>query len=635
MTSLETTNGEVKTTVAMNVLEEEAVRDQQGHHNPAFTDHTDNNRRLTRSGTQMSAISVPPSGEQKVRDEGHSLLAFLFNIPVVKNKTAGLSQWQTPIIAITITAAYVAFVIAALFVENKVEEADYWCDAEGLLVVITGILFIGVFYYMIIKPFFGKTLQRKLLAPLSALSDNLLRVRWVPWVLFAVLVAAELIFIGVDVHSDTIRLQSLCGVATVLLFGFVFSAAPLKVRWRHVAWGVSLQFTLGLLILRWPLGQNVFECLSDKVATFLNFTTEGSSFVFGDLATQEPSIFAFATLPVILFFSFCIQILYYYGAMQTIVIKLGWFLQLTIGTTACESVNAAANIFLGMTEAPLLIKPFISDMTKSELHAVLTGGFATIAGSVLAAYINFGVDPVHLISASVMNAPAALAFSKLFYPETEETKTNADNIKIEKGQEANVLHAATVGVTNALPLVANIAANLIAFLAFIGLINHVLDWSCMLVGSEEGTCSLESLFGWIFMPLAWVLGVQWSECDLVGQLIGLKITVNEFVAYSKLADMRDDGLLSKRAEVIATYALCGFSNISSIGINLGGFGAMAPERRGDLAKVVVRAMIAGSCACFLTASIAGTLLSVEEDESPAFYQRHLDSLTTLQEALRH
>ncbi|KAK8740020.1 hypothetical protein OTU49_003326, partial [Cherax quadricarinatus] len=286
-----------------------------------------------------------------------------------------------------------------------------------------------------------------------------------------------------------------------------------------------------------------------------------------------------------------------------------------VGTTACESVNAAANIFLGQTEAPLLIKPYITIMTKSELHAVMTGGFATIAGSVLAAYISFGVDAAHLLSASVMSAPAALAFAKLFYPETKQSKTSVKDIKIIKGDEANWLHAAMLGVTNAIPLVANIAANLIAFYAFISLCSSVFDWSCTLAGAEPGVCSLESLFGWIFMPLAWVMGVDWSECDRVGELIGIKTIINEFVAYSKLSEMKKAKQLSKRAEIIATYALCGFSNISSIGICLGGFGSMAPDRKADLAKVVVRAMIAGSCACFLTACVAGTLLDeiVERD----------------------
>ncbi|MPC39093.1 Solute carrier family 28 member 3 [Portunus trituberculatus] len=323
------------------------------------------------------------------------------------------------------------------------------------------------------------------------------------------------------------RLQSLLGVVVLLLFGFIFSVAPKKVRWRHVAWGMALQFILGLIILRWPFGRSVFECLAGKVATFLAFTDEGAGFVFGDLATVD-RIFAFSVLPVILFFSFCVQILYYYGVMQWVVIKMGWFLQVTIGTTACESVNAAANIFLGQTEAPLLIKPFIPQMTKSELHAVLTGGFATVAGSVMAAYISFGVNPAHLLSASVMSAPAALAFSKLFYPETRKSKTNVKNIQIAKGEEANLLHAAMVGVTNAIPLVANIAANLVAFYAFIAFGSHVFDWTCTLAGAEEGTCSIEASF----LRVETVLQHSLPKTNHVGvkvwtNHVGIKVQTND------------------------------------------------------------------------------------------------------------
>ncbi|KAK7065211.1 hypothetical protein SK128_010433 [Halocaridina rubra] len=363
---------------------------------------------------------------------------------------------------------------------------------------------------------------------------------------------------------------------------------------------------MGLIVLKWSVGEAIFKCLAAKVATFLAFTDEGSSFVFG-LLVYEYEIFAFKVLSVTLFFSFCIQILYYFGVMQWIVIKMGWFLQITIGTTACESVNAAANIFLGQTEAPFLIKPYLPKMTKSEIHAVMTGGFATIAGSVLAAYISFGVDAVSLLSASVMNAPAALAYSKLFYPEVEKSKTTTKDIKIEKGEEANWLHAAMTGVTNAIPMVANIAANLICFYAFIALCSHFLNWLCMLVGTEEEVCYIENIFGWVFMPLAWALGVPWEECHKVGELIGMKTVVNEFVAYDALAKMIQAGELSTRAELIATYALCGFSNVSAIGIMLGGLGTMAPERKHDMATIVVRAVIAGSCASFLTSCVAGKL----------------------------
>lgn len=579
---------------------------ENGSANPAYTADPDelDIPAVTKQGSLVSSSPDPFDDE----DEQENFLTMLPGAHHFKNSAKFLSTWRKFIVSMLVAAAYVAYVIAILIIQTKAEETNYWCEADGLVIIITGLLFLGLFYFLVVKVFWAEVLNEKLVKPVNRLTDKILRYKWAPWLFFLVLVIGAVVFIAVDSKDDRLRLQSLIGVVVLMVFGFVFSIAPKKIKWRHVAWGMALQFILGLMILRWPFGRSVFECLAAKVATFLAFTDAGSAFVFGYLAVPD-AIFAFSVLPVILFFSFCIQILYYYGVMQWVVLKLGWFLQVTIGTTACESINAAANIFLGQTEAPLLIKPYIPIMTKSELHAVLTGGFATVAGSVMAAYISFGVNPAHLLSASVMSAPAALAFSKLFYPETKKSQTDVKNIQMVKGDEANLLHAAMVGVTNAIPLVANIAANLIAFYAFIEFGSYVFNWTCILAGAEDGTCSLESLFGWIFMPLAWVLGVEWYECDKVGKLIGLKTIINEFVAYQELARMLEAGELSQRAEVIATYALCGFSNISSIGINLGGFGAMAPSRRGDLAKVVLRAMIAGSCACFLTAAIAGTLLN--------------------------
>ncbi|XP_047473659.1 sodium/nucleoside cotransporter 1-like isoform X1 [Penaeus chinensis] len=556
-------------------------------------------------------------------EEDYSLLTMIPNYIEFKESMhralpiKEMQQYRHILFSILFGGGFVMYFAAVLIIKTKIEEEwSYWCEADGLLIVLTSLVALGIFYFQVLKRLFGKNLpfsrafKVHVVANVSRVSSK------VPGVLVGlVLLAGALVFVVLDSWNDRVRLQSLLGVATLIAFGFLFSAAPRKVRWRHVGWGMGLQFVLGLVILRWPLGKAVFQCAADKVTTFLAFTDEGSEFVFGKLVS-EMEIFAFKVLSVILFFSFCIQILYYWGVMQWVVIKLGWVLQVTVGTTACESVNAAANIFLGQTEAPLLIKPYLPFMTKSELHAVMTGGFATIAGSVLAAYISFGVDPAHLISASVMNAPAALAFSKLFYPETKKSKTSVSDIKMEKGEESSWLHAAMVGVTNAIPLVANIAANLIAFYAFIALCSHVFDWTCRLAGAEEDVCTLENVFGVLFTPLAFVMGVNWSECDQVGKLIGLKIIVNEFMAYEQLSQLIEAGAISKRAETIATYALCGFSNISSIGINLGGFSAMAPDRKADLASVVVRAMIAGSCATFLTACVAGTLLPSTEESFP-------------------
>lgn len=556
----------------------------------------------------------PQRQQEEEEEEDYGILTLLPFYPWLKKRvragTEGVNTglWIKRLVLAVIAALYFCYFVAVLAIHTTAEEGRYWCDGDGLLIIITFLVLVGLFYFQILKPYFGRTIYKKVLKPIGILFEKAWRFRVLRLGVYVGLLLIVFLFLLVDAWHETHRLISLFGLFVLLFLGFIFSKAPRKVRWRHVAWGMGLQFLLGIIILRWPVGKAVFECAGDKVSAFLAFTDKGSGFVFGDLVTKQ-FVFAFKVLSVILFFSFCIQILYYWGVMQWVVIKLGWVLQVTVGTTACESVNAAANIFLGQTEAPLLIKPYLSLMTESELHAVMTGGFATIAGSVLAAYISFGVDPAHLLSASVMSAPAALAFSKLFYPETKVSRTGVKDIKIEKGEETNWLHAAMIGVTNAIPLVANIAANLIAFYAFIAFCNGVFDWTCTLAGAAEGTCSLESLFGWIFMPLAWVMGVDWAECEKVGELIGIKSIANEFLAYQRLSEMKKNGDLSKRAEIIATYALCGFSNLSSIGINLGGFSAMAPDRKADLAKVVVRAMIAGSAACFLTACVAGTLLS--------------------------
>jgi len=406
--------------------------------------------------------------------------------------------------------------------------------------------------------------------------------------------------------------------------------------WRHVVWGLGLQFVFGLLILRWEVGKAVFGCLGRKVSTFLDYTDAGSGFVFGYLVDQKPFlpfllngtanavaeevntsgslkfVFMFKVLSIIYFFNFMVSILFYLGAMRWVVVKMGWLLQMSVGTTACESMNAAGNIFLGQTEAPLMIKPYLPDMTKSELHAVMTGGFATIAGSVLAAYISFGISASHLLSASVMSAPAALAYAKLFYPETKKSKTTAENLAFPQSEDANVLDAAANGASQSVFLVGNIAGSLIAFLAFVAFLNGLLGWFGGLVGAPF--LSFEYLLGWIFYPLAFIMGVPCGktdedsedECQLVAVLVGLKTIVNEFAAYDRLSAFR--GKMSPRSIAIATYALCGFSNPASIGVQIAALSYMAPSRRGHISQVAIRAFIAGSAACFLTACIAGTLI---------------------------
>uniref|UniRef100_A0A1B0DND1 Uncharacterized protein n=1 Tax=Phlebotomus papatasi TaxID=29031 RepID=A0A1B0DND1_PHLPP len=392
------------------------------------------------------------------------------------------------------------------------------------------------------------------------------------------------------------------------------------INWRPVVMGTILQFLLGLFCIRWDIGRSIFDCIGHKVTTFLNYANQGAEFVYGEFLISS-GVFAFVVsifsvlvvLTVIFFFSFMISVLYYLGVMQWVVIKLGWILQVCLGTTVCESVNAAANIFLGQTESPLLIRPYLKKLTLSEMHAIMTSGFATVAGSVLAAYISFGANPAYLITATVMAAPGSLCYSKLFYPETEKSITSSDNIEMEKTTDSSILDAATNGAVTAISLVLGIIANLIAFVSFVAFINGLLGFFGNLVGADD--ISLELIFGKIFLPLAWIIGVPDQDCDRIGQIIGIKTVVNEFVAYKALGDAISEGVanpdvaLHPRSIAICTFAICGFANPSSLGIMIGGLGAMAPERRSAITAVAIRGFIAGTCVCFITASIAGILMA--------------------------
>ncbi|EZA61523.1 hypothetical protein DMN91_003553 [Ooceraea biroi] len=482
-----------------------------------------------------------------------------------------------------------------------------WCNGYGMLLILAGLTYIGLFYFLIVKRYFGKHIIR-CCRPLTNSFERLQSTKYgacIGAVIFYLLVLVAIItFLIIDTADSRYRLISLLGVVVMLGLGWLFSKHPGQVNWRPVFWGLILQFTFGLITLRWPVGRSIFQCLSGKVASFLDFAKAGAAFVFSEDIVSK-GVFAFAVLPVIFFFSFAVQILCYIGALQWVIMKLGWILQSILGTTLCESISAAANPFIGMSESPLLIKPYISKLTSSELHAILSSGFSTVSGTVFAAYIAFGAQPAHLITASMMSAPAALSYSKLFYPETEQSLTKFDNIKLEKSSDSSILDAATNGALAALPIVLGIVANIVAFISFIAFVNGILSWCGGLVGYEALT--LELILAKIFMPLSWIMGVPWEHCEDVGTLIGLKTVVNELVAYQKMGEFKKEGRLSGRAETIATFAVCGFANPGSIGIQLGCFSSLAPEKKEQVTNVILRAFVAGSVVCFLTASVAGVL----------------------------
>ena len=422
----------------------------------------------------------------------------------------------------------------------------------------------------------------------------------------------------------------------------VILATPLgRPRWARDAFGLALLLGLGELWARGIDGEVFFKGLSDRVAAFLNLSNEGALFLFDNLVRSEyffpdtdtwPGFgfqFAFSVLPTIIFFSAFMSVMYYLGVVQVVVKAFASFMHWSMKTSGSETMSCSANVFVGQTEAPFLVKPFLKDMTNSELHAVMTGGFATIAGGVLAGYIQMGVNPGHLIAASVMSAPAALVIAKLLYPETEHSVTAGD-VEIPEVKTAdNVVEAAANGTSDGLKLALNVGAMLIAFIALIAVLDMVLGFfdgvidGRMLGGTtfeyqRSGRTvteysgifpgSMATLFGTLLAPLAFVMGVPWSEASAVGNLLGVKMTVNEFVSYGLLSQHIAAGDLSARSITIATYALCGFANFSSIGIQIGGLSSLEPDLRPTLSKIGLRAMFGGALASFMTATVAGIIL---------------------------
>ncbi len=436
------------------------------------------------------------------------------------------------------------------------------------------------------------------------------------------------------------RAISLLGLGVMVFIAWLLSVNRRSFPARIVLWGIGLQLVFALLILRTAPGEEFFSLMNTVFIKIMSYTQDGSRFIFGNLIynnipvgtptgsgppTMAPiqpgdpaqwanggSYFAFTVLPTIIFFASLMTVLYHLKVMQIFVKGMAWVMQKTMRTSGAETLSASGNIFAGQTEAPLMIKPFVDRMTMSELHCIMTGGFATVAGSVMAAYVgmlvNFFPDIAgHLLAASVMSAPAAIVISKVMYPETEEPET-AGTLKADvPSPDVNVIEAATRGASEGLFLALNVGAMLLAFVALIYMADGLIGWAGSLFGIEG--LQLQQIFGWVLAPLAAVMGVPWKDATTIGSLLGIKTVLNEFFAYIQLANMLGEGTdLSPRSIVIATYALAGFANFSSIAIQIGGIGGIAPNRKQDLAKIGLRAMIAGTLAAFMTATVAGALL---------------------------
>jgi len=413
--------------------------------------------------------------------------------------------------------------------------------------------------------------------------------------------------------------QPVLGAFVILGIGYAFSTNRRAINWTTVAWGLGLQVVFAFIVLKTSIGQVVFETVGGYITKLLGFAGVGAAFVFGPLGNsgvwgramtgalgadgaQYAVIFAFQVLPTIIFIAALFAILYYFGVMQVVVQLFAIVMHRVMKASGAESLNVAASIFMGQTEAPLTIRPFLPEMTNSELMTVMTSGMAHISGGIMAAYIAFGIEARHLLTAVIMTAPGTIMMAKMLVPETEVPKTMGSvKLKVEK-TDVNVIDAAGRGTGEGLHLALNVGAMLISFLALIALVNAVLGH----VPFPGGTLSLERIFGWVFAPVAWAMGVPWRDAPTIGNLLGTRMAVNEFVAYAQLGPMKS--VLDPKSFTIATFALCGFANFSSIGIQIGGIGALAPTRKSDLAKLGLRAMLAGTLANYMSATIAGILL---------------------------
>ncbi|MQA29048.1 MAG: NupC/NupG family nucleoside CNT transporter [Luteitalea sp.] len=409
-------------------------------------------------------------------------------------------------------------------------------------------------------------------------------------------------------------IQPIFGAIIILGIGYAFSTNRRAINWGTVAWGLGLQIVFALIVLKTAAGQRVFATLGEGINRLLGFAGVGAAFVFGPLGSstiwgramtaalgpegsQYAVIFAFQVLPTIIFIAALFAILYYYGVMQLVVRLFAVVMQRVMGASGAESLNVAASIFMGQTEAPLTIRPYLPNMTQSELMTVMTSGMAHISGGIMAAYILFGIEAQHLLTAVIMTAPGTIMMAKMLVPETEMPQTMGTVKLVIEQTDVNVIDAAGRGTGEGLHLALNVGAMLISFLALVALVNALLG----LVG-----LSLQQIFGWGFAPVAWAMGVPWRDAPVIGNLLGTRMALNEFVAYSQLGPLKAS--LDPKSFTIATFALCGFANFSSIGIQIGGIGALAPNRRHDLARLGLRAMFAGTLANFMTATIAGFLL---------------------------
>ncbi|MGA2175795.1 MAG: nucleoside transporter C-terminal domain-containing protein [Verrucomicrobiota bacterium] len=404
-------------------------------------------------------------------------------------------------------------------------------------------------------------------------------------------------------------LTGILGIVAILAACWAFSTNRAVIKWKIIAWGLGLQLLFAFIVLKFDWGQKAMGAAGAAVNKLLHYAFDGASFVFGPLADpvgKDGFVFAFAILPTIIFMASFFAVLYHLGVMQVIIRGAAWVMTRLMGVSGAESLNVAASVFMGQTEAPLTIRPLLARLTRSEMMTVMTAGMAHVSGGIMAAYIAYGVEAKHLLGAVIMTAPGTLLVAKTLVPETEipVSGSKVDIAEMEEGKSGNLLGAISRGTGDGLNLAINVAAMLIAFLALIALLNGIMAWVHGYVSFFPG--SLQTVLGWLCAPVAWLIGIPWKDATHIGSLLGIRMVGNELIAYGQLHDLKEQ--LDPRSFTIATYALCGFANLSSIGIQIGGIGALAPSRKEDLARLGFRAMLAGTMANLLSAAIVGLML---------------------------
>src|ERR1700720_2563983 len=405
------------------------------------------------------------------------------------------------------------------------------------------------------------------------------------------------------------RFTGILGLVTMLGLAYAFSTNRRAIRIKTVAWGLGLQLAFAVFVLRVETGRRVFQKAGDVVNRLLSYAFVGSEFVFGELGKQASHLgfyFAFQVLPTIIFIAAFFAVLYHYGVMQFVIKIAAWIMTRVMGASGAESLNVAASIFMGQTEAPLTIRPFLPDLTRSELMTVMTSGMAHVSGGIMAAYIAYGIEAKHLLAAVIMTAPGTILLSKMLVPETEVPVTSGRVEMAPLERDTNALGAISRGTIDGLNLAVNVGAMLITFIALIYLVDGIFGAAHNLLANHGVAwfpSSVEQIFGWLFSPVAWVIGIPWKDCHTVGNLLGLRTVTNELVAFQRLGPMKDG--MDPRSFTIATFALCGFANFSSIGIPIGGIGALAPNKKAELARLGIRSMLAGTMADLMSASLVG------------------------------